>query len=145
MIKRLAFECPLSSISDTFYILFTQYVSLPLSKVTPEEDEISTFFKLSESQAGIMNVPIAVESEPSHPDVKLFVHSSIQRPVVIRRNQLDLETFCDEYAKTNVNLKALLDRIFLTNGRLFHHERILCWFPRYLELFYEAHDRTMNR
>ena len=47
-----------------FLILFTQYVSLPLSKVTPEEDEISTFFKLSESQAGIMNVPIAVESDP---------------------------------------------------------------------------------
>ena len=72
MIKRLAFECPLSSISDTFYILFTQYVSLPLSKVTPEEDEISTFFKLSESQAGIMNVPIAVEIDPSHADVRLI-------------------------------------------------------------------------
>ena len=44
-----------------------------------------------------------------------------------------------------MNLKALLDRIFLTNGRLFHHERILCWFPKYLELYEEAHDLTMNR
>ena len=72
MIKRLAFECPLSSISDTFYVLFTQYVSLPLSKITPEEDEISTFFKLSESQAGIMNVPIAVESDLLHADVRFI-------------------------------------------------------------------------
>jgi hypothetical protein len=40
--------------------------------VTPEEDEISTFFKLSESQAGIMNVPIAVEIDPSHADVSLI-------------------------------------------------------------------------
>ena len=62
-----------------------------------------------------------------------------------RRNQLNLEAVYDEYAKAEVNLKSLLDRIFLTNGRLFHHERILCWFPKYLELFYEAHDRTMNR
>ena len=70
MIKRLAFECPISSISDTFYILFTKYVSLPLSKITPEEDEISAFFKLSESQAGIMNVPIGVEADPSNPNVR---------------------------------------------------------------------------
>lgn len=65
--------------------------------------------------------------------------------IVKRRNQEDLEGVFDEYAKTKVNLKAMLDRIFLTNGRLFHHERILCWFPMYLDLFYEAHDRTMNR
>jgi hypothetical protein len=70
VIKRLAFECPLFSISDTFYILFTQYVSLPLSKLSPNEDEISTFFKLSESQGGILNVPIEVEKDPNFPDVK---------------------------------------------------------------------------
>jgi hypothetical protein len=65
--------------------------------------------------------------------------------IVRRRNQINLEAVYDEYAKAEVNLKSLLDRIFLTNGRLFHHERILCWFPKYLDLFYEAHDRTMNR
>ena len=57
----------------------------------------------------------------------------------------DLSAVYDEYDKSHVNLKALLDRVFLTNGRLFHHERILCWFPKYLEYFYEAHDLTMNR
>jgi hypothetical protein len=57
----------------------------------------------------------------------------------------DLEQVFDEFDKQAINLKALLDRIFLTNGRLFHHERILCWFPKYLSLFYEAHDLTMNR
>jgi hypothetical protein len=65
----------------------------------------------------------------------------------MRKNQgvTNLEEVWDEYDKSKVNLKALLDRIFLTNGRLFHHERILCWFPKYLGLFYEAHDLTMNR
>ncbi len=58
---------------------------------------------------------------------------------------MNLEEVLDEYDKTIINLKALLDRIFLTNGRLFHHERILCWFPKYLQLFYEAHDLMMNR
>lgn len=35
--------------------------------------------------------------------------------------------------------------MFLTNGRLFHHERILCWFPRYLQYCVEANDVLMNR
>ena len=62
-----------------------------------------------------------------------------------RASGVKLDEVIDEYDKSNVNLKALLDRIFFTNGRLFHHERILCWFPRYLELFFEAHDMIMNR
>ena len=55
------------------------------------------------------------------------------------------EKVWDEYDKSEVNLKQMLDRMFFTNGRLFHHERILCWFPKYLEKFFEAHDLLMNR
>lgn len=69
----------------------------------------------------------------------------MQKVIVKRKNECNLEKVYDEFSKSNINLKALLDRIFLTNGRLFHHERILCWFPKYLELYYEAHDLTMNR
>lgn len=59
---------------------------------------------------------------------------------------MDLHQVYDDYALTHVNLKSLMDRIFLTNGRLFHHERLLCcWFPKYLALWFEAHDLIMNR
>jgi sestrin len=44
-----------------------------------------------------------------------------------------------------VNLKNLLDRLFLTHGRLFHHERILCWFPKYLEHFVDTEEAMMNK
>ena len=32
----------------------------------------------------------------------------------------------------DIDLSALLTKIFITNGRLLHHERVLCHFPSYL-------------
>ena len=51
----------------------------------------------------------------------------------------------DEYDKSDINLQQLLVQVFLTHGRLFHHERILCWFPRYLQYFVESEDLLMNK
>lgn len=67
--------------------------------------------------------------------------------IVKRSNEeIDLENIFDEFDRSNVNMKALLDKIFFTNGRLFHYERLLCsWFPKYLEYFFEMHDQIMNR
>jgi len=54
-------------------------------------------------------------------------------PKVIRKwEQFDLSSVYDEFDKTNINLQELLDKIFLSNGRLTHHERVLTWFPKYL-------------
>ena len=36
--------------------------------------------------------------------------------------------------KETMDLEALLTEIFITNGRLLHHERLLCYFPEYLRL-----------
>jgi hypothetical protein len=36
-----------------------------------------------------------------------------------------------------------LDKAFLVNGRLFHHERILCWFPKYLKLTLRTNELLM--
>lgn len=57
----------------------------------------------------------------------------------------DLSNVFDDFDKSYVDIEGLLRRVFLTQGRLFHHERMLCWFPRYLQYFEETHDIMMNR
>lgn len=49
------------------------------------------------------------------------------------------------YGKCNVNVKAILDDLFFENGRIRPHERILCWFPKYLEYFTETTDAVMGK
>lgn len=41
-------------------------------------------------------------------------------------------------------MEALLEKGFFTNGRLFHHERILCWFPKYLQLSMQTTELLME-
>ena len=60
-------------------------------------------------------------------------------------DNFDLSHVYDEYDKSEIDLEHLLKRIFLTNGRLPHHQRILCWFPRYLEHFVNFHETMMNQ
>jgi hypothetical protein len=57
---------------------------------------------------------------------------------------LNLENFFDEYDQSNVPLKALLDQIFYEHGRVRPHERILCWFPKYLEHFQKTYNSLMT-
>lgn len=82
-----------------------------------------------------MNTPTGLEKDQ---DVRL--NSDLQGKIRVLRKQSDikLREFYDDYEKDTLDLQGLLDKVFLTNGRLFHHERILCWFPRYLELFEET-------
>ena len=43
--------------------------------------------------------------------------------------------------KTRVDVSGLLNKLFIENGRLYHHEVLLCkWFPRYLDLFSQANE-----
>ncbi len=55
-----------------------------------------------------------------------------------------MSSYFDEYAKESIDLQALLDKAFLTNGRLFHHDRILCWFPKYLQLTKQTNELLME-
>ena len=58
---------------------------------------------------------------------------------VIREGKdLCIDSIYDEYDQSEVNLRSLLDRVFYTNGRIRPHERILCWFPKYLQLYLDA-------
>lgn len=64
--------------------------------------------------------------------------------MIRKYENFDLTKIYDEYSKREVNIQALVDKMFLTNGRLFHHERMLTWFPSYLELFTETITTIMN-
>ena len=41
-------------------------------------------------------------------------------------------------------MQSLLTEIFITNGRLLHHERVLCFFPQYLKMQFQLNNELMN-
>jgi len=47
----------------------------------------------------------------------------------------NIENVYDDYDESFVPLKAILDQVFYEHGRVRPHERILCWFPKYLQYF----------
>ncbi len=55
--------------------------------------------------------------------------------VIRRQKNFSIESVMDTYYGEEVPLKSLLDDIFYTHGRVRPHERVLCWFPKYLEYF----------
>ena len=55
--------------------------------------------------------------------------------VIRRQKNFSIESVMDTYYGKEVPLKSLLDDIFYTHGRVRPHERVLCWFPKYLEYF----------
>jgi len=55
--------------------------------------------------------------------------------VIRRQKNFSIESVMDTYYGDEVPLKSLLDDIFYTHGRVRPHERVLCWFPKYLEYF----------
>ena len=54
------------------------------------------------------------------------------------------EVLCD-YSKEDVNLKPILDDLFFEHGRIRPHERILCWFPKYLHLYADTCNKIMGK
>ena len=41
-------------------------------------------------------------------------------------------------------MESLLVEIFITNGRLLHHERVLSFFPKYLEINFNLLNNLLN-
>lgn len=56
-----------------------------------------------------------------------------------------IESVTDPYFGEEVPLKSLLDDIFYTHGRVRPHERILCWFPKYLEYFLNTQNVMIGK
>ena len=108
--KRIAYECPITHIADTFYRLLNNYVVSKFSSTTTcqfshvqyddlsttnlFEDPISIFFDLTECPT-VVNIPIEL--------------NPITGEIIRKSTDLNLEIVFDEYDQSNVPLKSLLD------------------------------------
>jgi hypothetical protein len=63
---------------------------------------------------------------------------------VTRVDKLQLEMVKDEYDKSLVPLQSILDQLVYEHGRVRPHERILCWFPKFLDHFCKSNHALMN-
>ena len=50
-----------------------------------------------------------------------------------------------KYAREEVSLKSILDDLFFENGRIRPHERILCWFPKYIQYYANTSDKVIGK
>eukprot|EP00347_Sterkiella_histriomuscorum_P015870 403355371 len=141
--KRFAFECPIRDISDEFYRVLVKYHKLPLSKVTNQEDEISTFYKLEEVPK-IFETPLELSTQD---DTNSFDSNFEVRRKDSMFNSRERTMSGSSLKFDNdgeIDLQQLLTDIFITNGRLLHHERVLCHFPSYLSLSFKIRNELMN-
>lgn len=92
----------------------------PRSEVTLAEDCFSSYFEIDEVPR-VLNLPSSVDKDTG--------------AVIRQMKDFSVESVMDHYYGDNVPLKSLLDDIFYTHGRVRPHERVLCWFPKYLEYF----------
>lgn len=60
-------------------------------------------------------------------------------------DSFDLSRVKDEFAgNVEVNADVILKNIFLNDGRLYKHYRLLHWFPKYMDYFYHSMQLLMD-
>ena len=94
------------------------------------EDPISTYFGINEVPK-VLNLPSAIDP--------------VTEAVIRADKDFSVESVKDPYFGDEVKLKSLLDEIFYTHGRIRPHERILCWFPKYLEYFLDTSNALIGK
>jgi hypothetical protein len=94
--------------------------------VSCTEEDISLFFSNKEVP-NIFETPFELKSEFSD----FFDLSSKYE---VKRSSSIFSIRSMQVCLEEVDLESLLKEIFLTNGRLLHHERLLCKLPEYLSL-----------
>jgi hypothetical protein len=53
--------------------------------------------------------------------------------------EVDLSSVQDEYSNgQEVDLKSIMSRIFMIDGRIYKHYHLLPWFPKYMQLLYNT-------
>ena len=63
---------------------------------------------------------------------------------VVRENPAEPQDPDYNHEKCGFDLEQLLVDIFITNGRLLHHERILCLYPEYLQMSFKLNNYLLN-
>ena len=132
IVKRISYECPIKAISDEFYKLLAQYCSHRLSRVSLPEHEVSCFFA-NDALLRTFETPAELVSL----DDELHVR---------RKEDASFDEYAyDTFHQTSMPLPDLVEHVFLSNGRLLHHERILQWFPNYLLFTHQFNALVMDQ
>jgi len=59
--------------------------------------------------------------------------------VIREKESLELSNVIDEFSnKSEVDLHEILSKIFLIDGRIYKHYKLLPWFPKYMEHVYHS-------
>jgi hypothetical protein len=59
--------------------------------------------------------------------------------VIREKESLELSNVIDEFSnKSEVDLREILSKIFLIDGRIYKHYKLLPWFPKYMEHVYHS-------
>ena len=65
---------------------------------------------------------------------------------VVTRKKTKLDIVADKYDEgSEVPLGSILDSIFYEHGRVRPHERIMCFFPKFLEYFRQSHTNLVEK
>jgi len=92
------------------------------------EDPISTFFN-EEDCPKVVNIPKGIDEETGE---------------VIRETCSVAVVHC-RYGDVDVPLKAILDDFFFEHGRIRPHERVLCRFPKYFQLYADTYATVIGK
>jgi len=99
--------------------------------------EISPFiFQLRELPI-ILNLPQCISAN----------HGQSGLPYKVERldSGVNFSEMVDEYAdNTPTNLQEILSKIFLIDGRIYKHYRLLPWFPQYMQYLYRSQLLIMD-
>ena len=59
--------------------------------------------------------------------------------MIREKESLELSNVIDEFSnKSEVDLREILSKIFLIDGRIYKHYKLLPWFPKYMEHIYHS-------
>jgi hypothetical protein len=104
------------------------YAAVDLIAVQLSEDPISSFFDL-EMCPRVLNLPVDIDTQSGE---------------ILRKDpNFSLELVTDSYDMSEVALKELIDDLFYEHGRIRPHERIMCWFPKYLQYFIRSYKEIV--
>jgi hypothetical protein len=96
-------------------------------------DEVSSFLYRDLKKTD----PDAELAEIINMPIKVYRDGAGQLQVLRLRNQIDTANISDKFSDgESVDLYDILKKIFLIDGRIYKHYKLLPWFPKYMEHLY---------
>lgn len=110
-------------------------------------------FRNLRTEAKLADISKFLMDNPTHPDeyrhlprvinlpLKIYKANGVQENgfefnVIKVHDNFDVSCVPDEFSDgENIDVYSLLNRVFLSDGRLYKHYRLLSWFPKYMKLY----------